>query len=170
MKIVIIKYNAGNIHSVRIALQRLGLEPIVSDDTRVIQNADKVIFPGVGEASSAMTYLSEKNISKLLPELQQPVLGICLGLQLMCQYSEENNTKCLGIFKTAVKKFPPEDKVPHMGWNTITHIRSDLLKKIKNDLKYLKSAISNPQSLNSLIPQSEIRNPQSAFFLLCFAS
>ena len=133
MRVVVIKYNAGNIHSVRIALQRAGLEPTVSDEIEIIKKADKIIFPGVGEASSAISYLQEKGIAAILPELKQPVLGICLGLQLMCSYSEENNTKCLGIFDTAVKRFPPEDKVPHMGWNNIYHIRGDLFKNIKDN-------------------------------------
>ena len=133
MKVVIIKYNAGNIHSVRIALQRAGLEPVVSDEPEVIQKADKIIFPGVGEASSAISYLKEKGIAYIIPKLKQPVLGICLGLQLMCRYSEENNTTCLGIFNTAVKRFPPEDKVPHMGWNTIYNIKGKLFKDISDN-------------------------------------
>jgi glutamine amidotransferase len=130
MKVVIIQYNAGNIHSVRIALQRLGLQAVVSDDPKIIKNADKIIFPGVGEASSAMSYLRTRGIANLLSELKQPVLGICLGLQLMCSYSEENNTKCLGIFPAAVKRFPPKDKIPHIGWNSIYELRSDLFKNI----------------------------------------
>jgi glutamine amidotransferase len=130
MKVVIIQYNAGNIHSVRIALQRLGFQAVVTDDPKIIKDADKIIFPGVGEASSAMFYLRTRGIANLLSELKQPVLGICLGLQLMCSYSEENNTKCLGIFPAAVKKFPPKDKIPHIGWNSIYELRSDLFKNI----------------------------------------
>lgn len=115
MKVAIIKYNAGNIHSVRLALNRLGVEPIVSDDPKIIAQADKVIFPGVGEASSAMKYLKSRKIDSLLPRLTQPLLGICLGLQLMCHDSEENNTICLGIFDVKVRMFPPKNKIPHMG-------------------------------------------------------
>jgi len=130
MKIVLIRYNAGNIHSVRLALNRLGSKPMVSDDPEIILTADKVIFPGVGEASSAMKYLHEKKITDLLPKLKQPVLGICLGLQLMCRYSEENDTKCLGIFDVNVKKFPPSDKIPHMGWNTVFNLTGPLFSNI----------------------------------------
>jgi len=118
--VAIIKYNAGNIHSVRLALNRLGVEPIVSDDPNIIAQAEKVIFPGVGEASSAMKYLKSRKIDALLPKLTQPLLGICLGLQLMCRDSEENNTTCMGIFDVAVKVFPAYNKIPHMGWNTIS--------------------------------------------------
>jgi glutamine amidotransferase len=133
MNVAIIKYNAGNIHSVRLALNRLGVEPIVSDNPEIIAQADKVIFPGVGEASSALDYLTKKKIVSLLPTLKQPVLGICLGLQLMCRHTEENNTPCLGIFNVEVKKFPPRDKIPHMGWNTIFNFNSELFKDIKKN-------------------------------------
>ena len=130
MKVAIIKYNAGNIHSVRLALNRIGVEPIVSDDPSIIAQADKVIFPGVGEARSAMKYLKSRNIDNLLPKLTQPLLGICLGLQLMCRDSEENNTTCLGIFDAKVKMFPAKKKIPHMGWNTIYDFKSSLFEKI----------------------------------------
>jgi glutamine amidotransferase len=133
MNVAIIKYNAGNIHSVRLALNRLGVEPIVSDNPEIIEQAEKVIFPGVGEASSALDYLTNKKIVSLLPTLKQPVLGICLGLQLMCRHTEENNTPCLGIFDVEVKKFPPRDKIPHMGWNTIFKFNSELFKDIKKN-------------------------------------
>ncbi|MGF1638727.1 MAG: imidazole glycerol phosphate synthase subunit HisH [Cyclobacteriaceae bacterium] len=133
MDIVIIKYNAGNVVSVTNALNRLGIEPILSDDPEVIKKADKVIFPGVGEASTAMNYLKKHGLHTLLPELTQPFLGICLGLQLMCRHSEENNTDCLHIFKTDVRKFPAQDKVPHMGWNKIICKPSPLLKGIAED-------------------------------------
>ena len=126
MKIAIIKYNAGNIMSVEFALQRLGVNCEVTDEIEKIKAADKVIFPGVGEASSTMTYLKDKKLDLLLKELTQPVLGICLGLQLMCKYSEENDTECMGIFPEIVKKFEPKLKVPHMGWNTITDLKSNL--------------------------------------------
>ncbi|MDD5230161.1 MAG: imidazole glycerol phosphate synthase subunit HisH [Candidatus Marinimicrobia bacterium] len=130
MKVVMIEYNAGNNHSVRLALQRLGVEPIVSADPEVIKSADKVIFPGVGEASSAMQFIRANGVADLLPTLRQPILGICLGLQLMCRNSEENNTNCLGIFEVAVKKFPPRDKVPHMGWNTLNQLRGELFRDV----------------------------------------
>lgn len=119
MKLVIIKYNAGNTRSVAFSLQRLGIEPVISDEPEVITSADKVIFPGVGEASTAMRYLKERRLDALIPSLTQPVLGVCLGLQLMCAHSEENDTPCMGIFPVRVKRFPPEDKVPHMGWNLL---------------------------------------------------
>jgi glutamine amidotransferase len=130
MKIVIIKYNAGNVRSVENALKRLGENAVVSDEPEVILSADKVIFPGVGEASSAMEYLKERELDKLIKRLTMPVLGICLGLQLMCSFSEEDNTVCLDIFPGRVRKFPPEDKVPHMGWNTIRNLRGELFRGV----------------------------------------
>lgn len=125
MKIVILKYNAGNTQSVIYALERLGINPVLTNDFDEIKSADKVIFPGVGEASSTMKHLRGLNLDKLIPQLKQPVLGICLGMQLMCNYSEEGNTKCLGIFNTDVKRFDSgnKEKVPHMGWNDINTIR-----------------------------------------------
>lgn len=122
MKVAVIKYNAGNIFSVECALRRIGVEPIVTDDPVLINSADKVIFPGVGEASSAMVYLRERGLDKVIAGLKQPLLGICIGLQLLCRHSEEGNTDCIGIFNTDVKKFDAEDsgmKIPHMGWNTV---------------------------------------------------
>jgi glutamine amidotransferase len=133
MNIAILKYNAGNIHSVRLALMRLGIEPVISDDPETLRKADKVIFPGVGEASTAMEYLQARNLDELITGLNQPVLGICLGLQLMCRHSEENDTPCLGIFDTKIRKFPPEDKVPHMGWNTILDLESPIFDKVDDD-------------------------------------
>lgn len=130
MSVAIIRYNAGNTQSVIYALNRLGVDPIVSDDPEVIRSCDKVIFPGVGEASTAMKYLKERNLDKLIPSLEQPVLGICLGLQLMCKHSEENDTDCLGIFPMQVKRFPAGDKVPQIGWNTITDLKGPLFKNI----------------------------------------
>ena len=130
MNVSILKYNAGNIQSVRIALERLGLKPIVTDDPDIISRSDKVIFPGVGEASSAMDYLKTRNLDQLLVKLKIPVLGICLGLQLMSRYSEENDTECLNIFDTCVRHFPLKDKVPHMGWNTINHLEGAIFKGI----------------------------------------
>ena len=119
MKTVIVKYNAGNVISVMNALNRLGIKPIITDDPEELSGADKVIFPGVGEASTAMNYLRSRKLDQVLVSLKQPFLGICLGQQLMCRYSEENDTKCLGIFDLDVKKFPPMEKVPHMGWNKL---------------------------------------------------
>lgn len=130
MNVAVIKYNAGNIHSVRLALRRLGVAPLVTDDVQALKSADKVIFPGVGEASSAMEYILGKGIAGLLPQLTQPVLGICLGLQLMCRKSEENASRCLGIFNTVVRRFPAKDKVPHMGWNRIRDLKGDLFKNV----------------------------------------
>ena len=131
MDTVIIQYNAGNIQSVLYALERIGVTAQVTDDPEKILAADKVIFPGVGEASTAMQYLKERQLDQLIVSLKQPVLGICLGMQLMCAYSEENNTECLGIFNEQVKLFKPDNisiKVPQMGWNTITHLQSNLFK------------------------------------------
>lgn len=131
MKVAIIKYNAGNIRSVDYALRRLGVEAVVTADETVLRAADKVIFPGVGEAETTMRFLRANSMDKLLKELRQPVLGICLGMQLMCRHSEEGNVDCLGIFDADVKRFVslnPEDKVPHMGWNTIAQTNSALFK------------------------------------------
>lgn len=133
MNVAIIKYNAGNVQSVIYALQRLGLEPNLTDDPDAIQKADKVIFPGQGEASSAIQYLKSRKLDKLITNLQQPVLGICIGLQLMCSYSEEGDTPCLGIFKEKVKKFPPRDKVPHIGWNTLETKEGNLLEGLPEE-------------------------------------
>lgn len=131
MKVAIIKYNAGNIFSVDYALRRLGVEPVITADAEELTGADKVIFPGVGEAATTMDYLRRTGLDQLIKDLKQPVLGICLGMQLMCSHSEEGDVDCLGIFQTDVKRFHPqqhEDKVPHMGWNTLTETRGDLFK------------------------------------------
>src|SRR3982751_4941288 len=158
MDLVIIKYNAGNIQSVLYALERIGVNALVTDDYEQIQSAGKVIFPGVGEASSAMRYLKEHKLDAVIKNLQQPVLGICLGMQLMCAYSEENDTSCLGIFEEAVRRFSPlpaaftkahaakasnaepavsvrvkEDtvlKIPQIGWNTIFDLKTDLFRNV----------------------------------------
>lgn len=134
MNLVIIKYNAGNIQSVRYALERIGATATVTDDHDSIASADKVIFPGVGEASTAMQYLKERKLDQLITTLQQPVLGICLGMQLMCKHSEENNTICLNIFEEEVKQFKPEQgdglKVPQIGWNTIQHLKTPLFDAV----------------------------------------
>ena len=133
MKLVIVKYNAGNIRSVTFALERIGVEAIVTDNKEEIEAADKVIFPGVGEASSAMKYLKERQLDQVIVSLRQPVLGICLGMQLMCNYSEEGDTTCLGIFDQQVKKFQGSLKVPQIGWNKINHLQSPLFSGIKEN-------------------------------------
>lgn len=139
--IAILKYNAGNIKSVQNALTRLGYESIITDNPEELRNADKVIFPGVGEATSAMRYLRERNLDNLITSLKQPVLGICLGLQLMCHSSEEGNTRCMGIFNARVKLFPPVDKIPHMGWNNFMTLKGELFKgiRISEDVYYVHS-------------------------------
>lgn len=138
MKIAVIKYNAGNIRSVAFALERLGIDYSITDDVEKIKSADKVIFPGVGEASTTMRYLVDIKLDKLIINLKQPVLGICLGMQLMCKYSDENNTPCLGIFDETVKLFKPvqNQKVPHMGWNSLTLSNGWLDSKLDDEFVY----------------------------------
>ena len=133
MKIVIINYGAGNIQSILFAIERLGFQAILTNDPVVIQQADKVIFPGVGEASYAMSKLKESGLDSLIPNLKQPVLGICLGMQLMCNHSEEGNTDGLGIFDANVVRFSNNVKVPQMGWNQIYNLKSPLFEGIKNN-------------------------------------
>ncbi|WP_295179402.1 imidazole glycerol phosphate synthase subunit HisH [uncultured Christiangramia sp.] len=130
MKIAIIDYGAGNIQSIKFAVQRLGFEAVLSSNAEEIQNADKVIFPGVGEAGSAMRMLRSTGLDKLIPDLKQPVLGICLGMQLMCKSSEEGNTTGLGIFDAEVMKFNTDLKVPQIGWNTITELQGKLFENV----------------------------------------
>lgn len=141
MNIAIIKYNAGNIQSVLYAMERIGAEAVVTDDPLQIQNADKVIFPGVGEASSAMQYIRERKLDEVIKNLKQPVLGICLGMQLMCKHSEENDTSCMNIFDVAVKKFTTSDpsiKIPQMGWNNIYDLKTRLFSDVpENSFIYL---------------------------------
>lgn len=136
MKLVIIDYGAGNIKSIQFAFKRLSVDTILSNNPQEILSADKVIFPGVGEASNAMNKLRETKLDGLIPTLKQPVLGICLGMQLLCNSTEEGNTKGLGIFDTEVKRFSKGVKVPQMGWNTVKNLRSDLFKGI-NDNSYM---------------------------------
>jgi glutamine amidotransferase len=138
MKLAIIKYNAGNIQSVSFALERLGIDFTITDNAEEIAKADKVLFPGVGEASTTMQYLRDKKLDQVIISLKQPVLGICLGMQLMCKYSEENNTTCMGIFDEQVKLFIPKDgqKVPHMGWNNLTLANGWLDPAIENQFAY----------------------------------
>jgi len=131
MKLIIIDYGAGNIKSIQFAFKRLGIDAILSNNIDEIKTADKVIFPGVGEASSAMKMLRESGLDKVIPTLKQPVLGICLGMQLMCNSSEEGNTKGLGIFNVTVKRFSNAVKVPQMGWNTVSNLKSALFTGVK---------------------------------------
>jgi len=131
MNIVIIDYGAGNVKSVQFALERLGFKASCSNNAQEIMEADKVIFPGVGEAQSAMAEIRKFGLDKVIPNLKQPVLGICLGMQLMCRYSEENNTDCLGIFPVDVLKFQVDYKIPHIGWNQIFGFKSHLLDQVE---------------------------------------
>jgi glutamine amidotransferase len=141
MKVALIKYNAGNIQSVCYALERLGVEAELTDDPQKISTADRVIFPGQGEASSAMAYLKERNLDQVIRDVKQPFLGVCLGLQLLCTHSEENNTTCLGIFPQLVKRFIPsesrQEKVPHVGWNSIENLVYNPLLKDLPDARHL---------------------------------
>ncbi len=128
MKVSIVKYNAGNIFSVINAVKRLGIEPLLTDDREELMSSDKVIFPGQGEASNAMAYLKERNLDKVIRDLRQPVLGICIGQQLLCSHSEEGDTECIGVFPMEVKRFVPvnhEDKIPQMGWNQLLHLTKE---------------------------------------------
>jgi len=151
MKIVIINYGAGNIQSIMFAIERLGFKATLSNNPAEIKAADKVIFPGVGEASSAMKMLLESGLDNLIPTLKQPVLGICLGMQLMCKQSEEGNTKGLGIFDVDVLKFSPKVKVPQMGWNTIYNLKSPLFDGIaENEYMYLVHSFYAPDCAESI--------------------
>ncbi len=153
MGIVIIKYNAGNIFSVDSAMKRLNVDAIVTDDIELIRKADKVIFPGVGEASTTMNYLRSTGLDKVIKELKQPVLGICLGMQLMCKHSEEGNADCLNIFDVDVKRFisqKHEDKIPHMGWNTITDVKNPLFDtSLENQYVYFVHSYYVPINSNT---------------------
>lgn len=151
MKIVIIDYGAGNVKSVQFALERLGYDAICTNNPEEIKSADKVIFPGVGEAQSAMNEIVKFGLDKVIPNLKQPVLGICLGMQLMCDFSEENQTKCLGIFPVKVEKFEVELKVPHIGWNQITGLKSDLFNKVpENAYMYYVHSYFVPESVYTI--------------------
>jgi glutamine amidotransferase len=149
--ISILKYNAGNIKSVQNALNSLGYKSVITDDPKVLMNSEKIIFPGVGEAGSAMKYLRERGLEEIIISLKQPVLGICLGLQLMCRHTEEGNTKCMGIFNADVKLFPKSDKVPHMGWNNFLSIKGELFEGIQpeNDVYYVHSYYAEISSCTS---------------------
>lgn len=162
MSVVIINYNAGNVQSVTYALQRLGIEPVLSDSPEVIRAADRVIFPGVGEASTAMRFLRNRKLDQVIKELKQPVFGVCLGLQLMCRHSEENDTECLGIFDLEVRKFAPKLKVPQMGWNTLTAMKSPLFDGVAEE-SYVYFVHSYYAELSEhTIATTEYVNPFSA--------
>ncbi len=151
MKIVIINYGAGNIQSIMFAIERLGFKAVLSNDWKEIKAADKVIFPGVGEASSAMKMLIDSGLDVLIPTLKQPVLGICLGMQLMCNKSEEGNTAGLEIFDVDVVKFTPKVKVPQMGWNQIYNLKSDLFKGIsEKEYMYLVHSFYAPNCIEAI--------------------
>ena len=175
MKVVIIKYNAGNIRSVLFALERIGVNAIVTDDHDEIRSADRVIFPGVGEASSAMTYLKQKGLDTLISSLTQPVLGICLGMQLMCSFSEENNTTCLGIFDQKVKLFPVNGfKIPQIGWNNITHLKSDLFRDVDENAymyfvhSYYVEKCENAISLTNYVSEYSSSVQKNNFYAVQF--
>ena len=155
MKIAIIDYGAGNVKSIEFALQRLGYESILTSDSNVIKNVDRVIFPGVGEASSAMRMLENTGLNTLIPQLKKPVLGICLGMQLMCDFCEEGQTEGLGIFDARVIKFNNELKVPQVGWNTIFDLKSDLFAGVEeNSFMYLVHSFYVPKHKNSIANSS----------------
>ena len=163
MRVAVIKYNAGNIQSVRYALERLGIDFIVTDEHEEITRADKVIFPGVGEASTTMAFLREKKMDQLIVSLKQPVLGICLGMQLMCRHSDENNTICLGIFDETVHKFTPEKelKVPHIGWNSLLRVSGWLSQELENQFVYFVHSYFVPVNQHT-VAQTEYGSPFSA--------
>jgi glutamine amidotransferase len=151
--IAILKYSAGNIKSVQNAINRLGYLSVITDKREDLLRADKIIIPGVGEASSAMRFLHKRGLDELIKSLKQPVLGICLGLQVMCRYSEEGNTQCLRIFDSTVKLFPPADKIPHMGWNNFLSLKGILFNniRIEDDVYYVHSYYADITSQTSAI-------------------
>lgn len=151
MNVAVIKYNAGNVKSLEFALNRLGIEPILTMDKKEIMSADKVIFPGVGEASTTMSYLRDANLHNIIPEIKSPFLGICLGMQLMCESSEEGDAECLNIFPGRVKRFPAKvGKVPHMGWNTIKTQDRSLLNRLADEHFYFVHSYYVPLSENTI--------------------
>jgi imidazole glycerol-phosphate synthase subunit HisH len=148
--IAILKYNAGNVQSVIYALQRLGIDAVLTDDIELLSKADKIIFPGVGEASTTMAYLKERNLDKFIKEVKQPLLGICLGMQLLCKHSEENNTDCIGVFDVPVKLFPPKEKVPHIGWNTLHDLKTPLFNGLQNPDVYFVHSFYAEQNAHEI--------------------
>jgi glutamine amidotransferase len=168
MNLSIIQYNAGNIQSVLYALERLGITATVTDDPTLIQASDKVIFPGVGEASTAMAYLKERNLDQLIVSLKQPVLGICLGMQLMCKHSAENDTNCLGIFEEQVLAFKATEmtqKVPQMGWNNITNLKTDLFNAVpENSFTYFVHGYYARLGANTIATTDYIQSYSSGLY------
>jgi glutamine amidotransferase len=148
MKLALIKYNAGNVQSVSFALERLGINFSITDDPEEIKSADKVLFPGVGEASTTMKFLKDRKLDQLIPSLKQPVLGVCLGMQLMCRFSQENDTECMGIFDETVTRFVPSptEKVPHMGWNNLKIMESWLTPKLEDKFVYFVHSYYVPEN------------------------
>jgi glutamine amidotransferase len=148
MTVAIVKYNAGNIYSVDYGLKRLGIEPVITADPETLRRADRVIFPGQGEAGTTMQYLRRHGLDRVICDLKQPVLGICIGMQLLCKHSEEGDTDCLGVFDAPVVKFRPErheDKVPHMGWNSLHNLKSDLYNDLsEGDFVYFVHSFCVP--------------------------
>lgn len=165
MSVAIIKYNAGNIFSVESAMKRLGVDAIVTDNKNIIRSADKVIFPGVGEAVSTMKHLRETGLDQVIINLKQPVLGVCIGMQLLCNHSEEGNVDCLNVFDVPVKKFVPNqhnDKIPHMGWNTITNVKQPLFNEnLENEYVYYVHSYYIPLNRYTIATTNYI-NPFSA--------
>ena len=164
MQVAVVKYNAGNIYSVMNALERLGVEPLLTDDAQQLRQADRVLFPGQGEASGAMAYLREHGLDQVIRSLTQPVLGICIGQQLLCRHSEEGNVDCLGIFDAEVKRFSPtrhEDKVPCMGWNRIYDTKSELMTGIEGQFVYFVHSFYVP-SCPETIATADYIQPYSA--------
>lgn len=166
MNVAIVKYNAGNIYSVVNALRRMGIEPLLTDDAELLMKADKVLFPGQGEARSAMEYLRERNLDEVIRNLKQPVLGICVGQQLLCRHSEEGDVDCIGVFDLPVKRFVPtchEEKIPQMGWNSIYNLRSPLFKGLnERDYVYFVHSYYVPFSDEHTIATADFTLPYSA--------
>lgn len=164
MKVAIVKYNAGNIYSVVNALRRLGVDPILTDDANQLRHADRVVFPGQGEASGAMQYLRERHLDEIIRELRQPVLGICIGQQLLCRHSEEGDVDCIGIFDAEVKHFSPtrhEDKVPCMGWNKVYDTKSTIMEGTEDEYVYFVHSYYVPLCVHT-IATSDYILPYSA--------
>jgi glutamine amidotransferase len=164
VKVAIVKYNAGNVHSVENALKRIGIEPFLTDKAEELQQAERVIFPGVGEASSAMSYLQAKGLDKAIKNLQQPVLGVCLGMQLLGDFSEENETVCLGIVPFRVRKFKSTaEKVPHMGWNQISSLKSELFEGVaENSFVYFVHSYFVESNVTAIAHTNYVENFSSA--------